>query len=63
MMTLYYSPGACSLASHVTLLELGLQFEAVKVNLRTRQTQSGADFTAINPKARCRRSGSTVAAC
>ncbi|MEZ5565655.1 MAG: glutathione transferase GstA [Gammaproteobacteria bacterium] len=49
-MKLYFSPGACSLASHIALLEAGLPFEAVKVDMRTRTTTDGQEFTAINPK-------------
>ncbi|MGE0115409.1 MAG: glutathione transferase GstA [Steroidobacteraceae bacterium] len=49
-MKLYFAPGACSLATHITLRELGMPFELVKVDLRTKTTQTGADFTAINPK-------------
>jgi glutathione S-transferase len=49
-MKLYYSPGACSLASHIVLKELDLPFEAVQVNLKTKTTKAGADFSAINPK-------------
>jgi glutathione S-transferase len=49
-MKLYYSPGACSLASHIALNEAGLSYEAVKVNLGTKQTADGADYLAINEK-------------
>ena len=49
-MKLYYSPGACSLAVHVALREAGLAFDLEKVNLGTKQTASGADLRAINPK-------------
>lgn len=49
-MQLYFSPGACSLASHITLRELGLPFEAVKVDLMKKTTKAGGDFTAVNPK-------------
>ena len=49
-MKLYYSPGACSFASLITLKELGLPFEAVQVDLRTKKTKDGGDYTAINPK-------------
>ena len=49
-MKLYYSPGACSLADHIALHEAGLSFEHEKVDLKAKKTQSGADFTTINPK-------------
>lgn len=49
-MKLYYAPGACSLSPHIVLREAGLDFEIEKVNLKTKTTESGADFTKVNPK-------------
>lgn len=49
-MKLYYAPGACSLSPHISLHEAGVDFEIVKVDTATHLTESGADFTAINPK-------------
>ena len=49
-MKLYYARGACSLAPHIVLRELGLPFEAVAVDLLRKRTRAGADFLAINPK-------------
>lgn len=49
-MKLFYSPGACSLATHIALFESGLDFSAERVDLKTKLTASGADFRAVNPK-------------
>lgn len=49
-MKLYYAPRTCSLSPHIVLLELGLPFEAVRVDNRTKLTEHGDDFLAINPK-------------
>lgn len=49
-MKLYLAPGACSLSPHIVLRELGLSFDIELVDLRTKRTASGADFTAVNPK-------------
>lgn len=49
-MKLYYAPGACSLADHIALHEAGLPFEHEKVDLKTKRTQSGDDYTSVNPK-------------
>ncbi len=48
-MKLYYSPGACSLAPHIVLCELDLDFDLVRVDLATKRTASGEDFRKINP--------------
>ena len=50
MMKLYFSPGACSLADHIALLEVGAKFETEAVDIRTKRTASGEDFRTINPK-------------
>jgi glutathione S-transferase len=49
-MKLYYVPGACSLSDHIALHEAGLDATFEKVDLKTRTTQTGADYLAINPK-------------
>ena len=49
-MKLFYSPGACSLSDHIALHQAGLNFEHEKVDLKTKRTESGSDYTAINPK-------------
>jgi glutathione S-transferase len=49
LMKLYYSPGACSLASHIVLQEIGQPFDISKVDLKTKTTQGGEDFTKVNP--------------
>src|SRR6185295_16290022 len=49
-MKLYYSPGVCSLSPHIALHEAGVTFEIEKVDLGSKQTESGADYKAINPK-------------
>lgn len=49
-MKLYYSPGACSLAPHIVLNELGLPFDAVAVDLKTHKLADGTDYYGINPK-------------
>jgi glutathione S-transferase len=48
-MKLYYSPGACSLSPHIALCAAELPHELVRVDIRARRTEDGADFTAINP--------------
>lgn len=49
-MKLYYKPGACSLASHIVLNEIGDAFAIEGVNTETKRTASGADYLAINIK-------------
>ena len=51
VMKLYYAPGACSLAPHIVLEEVGDRFELSRVDLGANQ-QNSADYLRVNPKAR-----------
>lgn len=51
MLKLYYSPGACSLVSHIALHEAGAEHEAERVDFASNQQRS-ADYLAINPHGR-----------
>lgn len=49
-MKLYYSPGACSLASHIVAVEGNLDLQLEKVDLKTHRTADGVNFMTINAK-------------
>jgi len=49
-MKLYYTPGACSLASHIALREAKIPFTAERVDLKTKTTASGIDFQSVTGK-------------
>jgi glutathione S-transferase len=49
MMTLYFSPGACSLASHIGLEESGAPYE-IKPILLAKQQQKTEAYLKINPR-------------
>ena len=49
MYKLYYSPGACSLAPHVVLNEIGKPFEAIKIDLHKGDGRK-PEFLKINPR-------------
>jgi glutathione S-transferase len=49
-MKLYYTPGACSLAVHIALCEVGVPFEFERVDLDTKRTGHGRNYLEVNPK-------------
>jgi len=49
-MQLYFSPGACSLASHITLREAGLPFDLKRTDTKTKKLEDGSDYYAVNSK-------------
>ncbi|WP_347094159.1 glutathione transferase GstA [Sphingomonas parapaucimobilis] len=49
-MKLYFAPETCSLSPHIVMQELGLTYDLVRVNNRTKRTSEGGDFLAVNPK-------------
>ena len=48
MQTLYFSPLACSLATRITFLELGIEAEFIEVNGKTKRLRDGSDYRAIH---------------
>jgi len=51
MLTLYYAPGACSMAAHIVLEESGEKYDAKKVDLAGGEQRSEA-YLKINPLGR-----------
>jgi glutathione S-transferase len=51
VLTLYFAPGASSMAVHVALYEIGEPFEARPLSLARKEPRS-AEFLAINPEGR-----------
>ena len=49
-MQLYFSPGACSLASHITAREAGVNVELKRADTKTKKLEDGSDYFAINSK-------------
>ena len=49
-MKLYLTPYACSLSPHIALREAGIPFDIEVVDLGTKKTKSGGNYTSVNPK-------------
>ena len=49
-MKLFYAPEFSSLADHIAMLEAGLLFDIVKVDIWTKQMEGGGSYLEINPK-------------
>jgi len=49
-MKLFFAPGACSLSPHIVLLEAGVPFTKERVDLKSKKTENGSDYLAINSK-------------
>src|SRR6202795_4860630 len=49
MLTLYYSPGSSSMATHIALNEVGVPFE-LKLTALHRDEHRAADYLALNPE-------------
>lgn len=48
MLTFHYAPGACSLASHIVLEEIGVPFDPIRLDLMAGD-QHRPEFRAVNP--------------
>jgi glutathione S-transferase len=51
MLTLYYAPGTCALASHLALEYAGADYETVRVDFSSQQQRS-PEYLRLNPKGR-----------
>src|SRR5580658_3709769 len=51
MLTLYFAPGASSMAPHIALHEIGAPFESRPISFATKDNRT-PEFLAINPEGR-----------
>jgi len=50
VMQLYFAPGACSLASHITAREAGINLDLKRADTKTKKLEDGSDYLAVNSK-------------
>ena len=51
MLTLYYAPDTCSLATHIALIDAGAVYDTVRLSF-AKEDQRKPGYLAVNPKAR-----------
>jgi glutathione S-transferase len=51
MMTFYYAPNTCALASHIALEEAGVAYESRRIDFASAE-QTKPEYLAVNPKGR-----------
>jgi glutathione S-transferase len=51
MLTLYYAPNTCALASHIALEQAGAAYQAARIDF-SRNEQRSPDYLRLNPKGR-----------
>jgi glutathione S-transferase len=51
MLTLYYAPNTCALASHIALEQVGADYDTVRVDF-SKTEQRSPDYLRMNPKGR-----------
>ena len=51
-MKLYYAPGVCSMAAHITTIEAGIALDLIKVDIRSEphRVEDGRDLKDVSPK-------------
>jgi len=51
-MKLYYAPGVCSMAAHITAIEAGIALDLAKVDIRSEphRVEDGRDLKHVSPK-------------
>jgi glutathione S-transferase len=51
MLTLYYTPNTCALATHLALAHVNAEYELVRIDF-SKNEQRAADYLKVNPKGR-----------